>query len=136
MELLNTNNTTLFPGQRLLRTNTGYKGAEKYPMPRDCEAPIFDENEDYVYIKKTDTNGGIFLSRYRLEEDPIPEFDPTKYVTVEDFSKFREDILNGFNSLKQTITNERSNGIGRSSNPTGKQSGKSNNVIGQSTGDV
>ena len=131
MELFNNGvNQTLLPGQRLLKTK-GAEAAEKYPMPRDCEACLFDEDEDYIYIKKTDTNGGVTLLRYRLEEDPIPHFDPKKYVTVDDFTKFKEEILNGFNNLQQTITSGNNTGY-----KSGKQSYKSNNGVSQSAGDV
>lgn len=132
MDILNNSNPTLFPGQRLLRTK-GFEAAEKYPFPRDCEAPLFDEDEDYVYIKKTDTNGGVTLLRYRLEEDPIPHFDPKKYVTVDDFEKFKEEILNGFNNLQQTLTaGNTDNGFNKSN----KQPGKSNNGVNQSSAGV
>lgn len=134
MDLLNNTNPTLLPGQRLLKAK-GCDGAEKYPMPRDCEAPIFDEDDDYLYIKKTDTNGGVTLLRYKLEEDPIPHFDPKKYVTVDDFNSFKEDILNGFNSLQQTITANAAN-AGNGFNKSGKQPNKPNNVVGQSTANV
>lgn len=102
MDLLNNINPVLTPGQRLL-TAKGYESAEKYPMPRDCHAAIFDEDEDYVYIKRTDVNGGVSIDRYHLELDPIPKFDPKKYVTVDDFASFKEEILNGFNNLQQSI---------------------------------
>lgn len=132
MDLFNNGvNQTLLPGQRLLKAK-GTEAAEKYPMPRDCEACLFDEDEDYIYIKKTDTNGGVTLLRYHLEEDPIPHFDPKKYVTVDDFTKFKEEILNGFNNLQQTITSGSNPGY----NKSGKQSYKSNNGVGQPTGDV
>lgn len=132
MDLLTNSNPTLLPGQRLLKAK-GYDGADKYPMPRDCEAPIFDEDEDYLYIKKTDTNGGVTLLRYKLEEDPIPHFDPKKYVTVDDFAKFKEDILNGFNDLRETLA---ANAGGGFNGKSGKQPNKPNNGIGQSTGNV
>ena len=131
MELTNNNlSQTLLPGQRLIKAN-GYEAAEKYPMPRDCEAAIFDEAEDYCYIKKTDTNGGVILLRYRMEEDPIPHFDPKKYVTVDDFSKFKEDILNGFNDLRQVIAESSTSSAGYTK-PNSKQSGKPNNGVSQS----
>ena len=59
VELLNTQNPTILPGQRLLSVKGGYEAAEKYPTPRDCDVAIFDEEDDYVYIKRTDTNGGV-----------------------------------------------------------------------------
>ena len=134
MDLLNTQNPTLLPGQRLLSVKGGYEAAEKYPTPRDCEAPIFDEEEDYLYIKRTDTNGGVTISRYALVEDPIPRFDPKKYVTVDDFTSFKEEILNGFNSLQKSIT--ANNGYNNKSTGGGKHYSKPNNGVGESAGDV
>ena len=130
MDLLNTQNPTLLPGQRLLSVKGGYEAAEKYPTPRDCEAPIFDEEEDYLYIKRTDTNGGVTITRYQLIEDPIPRFDPKKYVTVDDFASFKEEILNGFSSLQKSI--QQSNAGFK----PGKQYSKSNNGVGEPSGDV
>ena len=128
-DLFSTANPTLLPGQRLLSVKGGFEAAEKYPTPRDCEAAIFDEDEDYLYIKKTDTNGGVTLTRYRLEEEPIPRFDPKKYVTVDDFKSFKEEILDGFNSLQKSITagHNKPNG-----NNNGKQYSKPDNAIVES----
>ena len=136
MELFNNLSPTLLPGQRLLKVK-GCEAAEKYPMPRDCETVLFDEDEDYLYIKKTDTNGGVILLRYKLEEDPIPHFDPKKYVTIDDFSKFKEEMLNGFNNLQQALTNGQHNAnSGFKSNGSGKQSNKPNTGIDQPSASV
>lgn len=140
MDLLNTTNPTLLPGQRLLKTKGGYEAAEKYPMPRDCETVIFDEDEDYFYIKKTDTNGGVIFLRYRYEEDPIPKFDPKKYVTVDDFNSLKEEMLNGFNSIQQAITasspNTSTGYVKQQSGGSSKQNGRTNNVIDGSSANV
>lgn len=133
MELTSFTNPTLLPGQRLLSTK-GYDGAEKYPMPRDCQAAIFDSEEDYVYIKATDTNGGVSLKRYKLEEDPIPRFEPGNYVTINDFEKFKEEVLNGINGIQQSISNARTGsepvtkefGAKQSGSGNGKQPNRSN----------
>lgn len=135
VDLLNTQNPTLLPGQRLLSVKGGYEAAEKYPTPRDCEAAIFDEDEDYLYIKRTDTNGGVTITRYSLIEDPIPRFDPKKYVTVDDFTSFKEEILNGFNSLQKSIQ-QSSNGYNNKSANGSKQYSKPNNGINESPGDI
>ena len=105
MAILDNLNQTLFPGHRVIKVD-GWQAAEKYPLPRDCEVVMLDTNPDvdYIYMKKTDTNGAETFARYLIEEDPIPKFDPQKYVTVDDFKNFKEEILNGFNSLKQSIT--------------------------------
>ena len=134
VDLLNTQNPTILPGQRLLSVKGGYEAAEKYPTPRDCEVAIFDEDEDYVYIKRTDTNGGVTITRYSLIEDPIPRFDPKRYVTVDDFASFKEEILNGIKNLQGTI--QPNNGYNNKSNNSGKQYSKSNNGVSESGGDV
>lgn len=121
-------NQTLFPGHRVIRVN-GWESAEKYPMPRDCETIMLDgdPSSDYIYMKVTDSNGGERFARYKLVEDPIPRFEPDKYVTTSDFVKFKEEITNGFDSLKQLISAnaERSSRSGGNS----KQSSKSNNEL-------
>ena len=103
MDLTSFTNPTLMPGQRLLSVK-GYDGAEKYPMPRDCQAAIFDTEEDYLYIKSTDTNGGVTIKRYHLEEEPIPKFEPDQYVTINDFKKFKEEVLNGIRDIQESLT--------------------------------
>ena len=134
VELLNSQNPTILPGQRLLSVKGGYEAAEKYPTPRDCDVAIFDEEDDYVYIKRTDTNGGVTTSRYALIEDPIPKFDPKRYVTVDDFASFKEEIINGINDLHKSIQSNA--GWNNKSNNSGKQYSKSNNGISESGGDV
>ena len=135
MELFNGQTQTLLPGQRLIRVK-GYSGAEKYSnsMPRDCEASMFDDDDDYCYVAKTDTNGGVQLLMFKLIEEEAPVFKPDRYVTKEDFNAFKEDILNGFNTLQQAITsgnsapNKRYNG--------NKQSNQPNTELSQPAGTV
>lgn len=135
MDLLQAVNPVLTPGQRLLSTDSGFEGAEKYPFPRDCEAAIFDANDDYVYIKKTDVNGATVLRMFHLEEVEIPRFDPKKYVTVDDFNSLKEEMINGFNSLQQSISNINSN----NRNPQqggNRNNGKQNSVGSESSGGI
>lgn len=127
MDLLNSTNPVLVPGQRLLTTDAGYQGADKYPFPRDCEAAIFDTNEDYVYIKRTDVNGATTLRRFHLEEEPLPVFDPKKYVTVDDLAGFKEEMINAINSLQQSINNSNRNPQQGNNRDRGKQ----NTVVGE-----
>ena len=106
-------NQTLFPGHTVIRVN-GWDAAEKYPMPRDCEAIMLDSDpeSDYIYMKKTDSNGGATTERYKIKADPIPRFDPDKYISVEQFKvyqdeqkKFQEEVLDAIYSLKQPSNN-------------------------------
>lgn len=100
--ILQSLNQTLFPGHTVIRVD-GYDAAEKYPMPRDCEAIMLDSDPDsnHLYMKKTDSNGGYI-------EDPVPKFDPDKYLSVDEFKKyqeenrkFQEEILDAINSIRQ-----------------------------------
>ena len=102
-------NQTLFPGHHVIRVK-GWEEAEKYPLPRDCEAIFIDSDPEsnYIYMKFTDSNGGPHTERYKIKEEPVPRFDPDKYLTVDDFKryqeenrKFQEDILDAINSIKQ-----------------------------------
>ena len=104
MDILNSLNSTIFPGHRVPRVN-GWKEAEKYQLPRDSEAVILDQSpeSDYIYMKRVDAAGVETFARYKIVEEPIPEFNPEKFVTIDDFSKFKEEILDGFNSLKSAI---------------------------------
>ena len=104
MAILDSLNQALMPGHRVIKVD-GWQAAEKYPLPRDCEVIMLDADPDvdYIYMKKTDVNGAESFARYIIEEDPVPKFDPEKYVTINDFKNFKEEILNGFNSLKQSI---------------------------------
>ena len=117
MAILDDLNQALLPGHRVIKVD-GWQAAEKYPLPRDCEVVMLDINPevDYIYMKKTDINGAEKFARYVIEEDPIPKFDPDKYVTTDDFKNFKEEILNGFNSLKQSITGSNSSNSKSSSN--------------------
>ena len=123
MDLTNITNPAILPGQRLLQTNNGWQGAEKYPTPRDTVVPIFDSDESYLYIKTTDANGGSSLRRFKLEEDPIPVFDPDKYVTKEDFNALKEEITNGFNSIQQSLAgaNTKQNSYKPANKPNNEQ---------------
>ena len=110
--LLSGLNQTLFPGHRVIRVN-GWDEADKYPLPRDCEAIFIDKDpeSDHIYMKMTDSNGGSTMERYKIQPDPIPRFDPDKYITVESFKsfqdetrKFQEEILDAIHSLTKSNT--------------------------------
>lgn len=74
----------------------GLDGAKAYPTKPNGMYALFDENEDVFYVKVTDQNNyPVSLKRYRFyeEEEPaVPE--PPQYVTMEEFEKFKEEMLN------------------------------------------
>lgn len=138
MDLFNGQTQTLLPGQRLIKVK-GYQGAEKYSnsMPRDCEASMFDEDDDYCYIAKTDTNGGVQLLMFKMTEEEVPVFKPDRYVTKDDFNSFKEEILNGFNTLQQTIASgNNTSGNRRYTGGNNKQPGQPDPDSGKSSAAV
>ena len=101
MDILNSLSQALYPGHRVIRVK-GYQGAKDYPMPRDSEAIMLDEDPavSYIYMKKVDVNGGEMCARYRYEEEPVPEFKPEAYITKEEFNAKFEEMLDAINSLR------------------------------------
>lgn len=82
----------------------GTAGAREYQMNRDSRVALFDEDEDYVYIKKTDSNGQPSYRKFKLIEEPFEEpstiQNGVQYVTMEEFNRFKEEILNAQQSIQ------------------------------------
>lgn len=110
MDILKGLTQSLYPGQRVIKVD-GWQNADKYPVPHDCEVIMLDTTEDYIYMKKVDINGGEKFARYKIIEDPIPVFNPDKFVTIEQFNqlreeneKFQEEVLSAIYSQQQQRT--------------------------------
>lgn len=61
----------------------------------------FDADDDVFYIKETDINNYPTIRAYRFEEIKSPDEKSVEYVTIDEFNKFKEEVLNG----KQYIWN-------------------------------
>lgn len=109
-----------FPNQlysnQIPRVN-GTAEAKSYPTVFGSEMALLDSTDDTIlYIKKTDTNGAVALTRYRFFEDPEPtqqEINDSRYLTKEDFdqklSAFREEMLNAIKNRGKGNNGYRSN---------------------------
>lgn len=89
------------PGPQLTRVN-GLDSAKAFPTVANAMYALFDENDDILYIKQTDASNYPTIKRYRFvleEEKPVTL---QQYVTVEEFNKFKEELLNA----KQFIRTE------------------------------
>ena len=83
----------------LIRVN-GMESAKAYPANPNSETMLFDENDDVMYFKETDVNGYATIRRFRFtEEFDAPKVDP-QYVTLDEFKRFKEEILNGQQSVR------------------------------------
>lgn len=96
-------NPFLLQGQKLIKAN-GIGEAREYPMGINCEVPIFDVNDDILYIKTSDGNGFASLRRFRLTEEPLEEPVPSSsMVSREEFNSFKEEVLNGQHSILESL---------------------------------
>lgn len=80
----------------------GSSEAKNYPSQYGSEIVLLDSNDSsLMYIKNTDANGMVRVSRYRYYEDPEPtqqEINDSRYLTKDEFNqeitKLRQDIFN------------------------------------------
>ena len=95
--------------QQLIRVK-GIESARMYSMPVLSTVPLFDEDEDVLYIKSTDASGYPTIRVFNLVEvfeKPIQNDMSKYYVTIEEFEKFKEEILS---NAKQFVQQQPANG--------------------------
>lgn len=75
---------------------TGIDGAKQYELPPNSVIPLFDENNDLLYVKSTDGAGFPTIKTFAFA--PVPEEkEPTgDYIT-------RDEFNNKFEELKELI---------------------------------
>lgn len=85
---------TLPNGDCLPKVN-GQQSALQYRMNPNSRAVLFDQNEDIFYIVTSDASGVNTVQAFSFTPyKPIEEKKP-EYVTIEEFNRFKEEILNG-----------------------------------------
>lgn len=98
---------------QLIRVN-GIDSAKAYPTAPNSTVALFDANEDIMYIKSTDASNFPTIRIFRFVEEQETQIPVQQYVTIEEFNKLKEEILNG----KQFISN-----IGKSTSEQDKRDG-------------
>lgn len=73
----------------------GYESAMRYPMQPNSRIALFDANEDIMYIKQTDASGYPVITKYRFSKVEDKPQNDVQYVTLDEFNKFKEEMLNG-----------------------------------------
>ena len=81
----------------------GFESAKAYPTKPNGTYVLFDTNKDVFYVKNTDASNFPTLKAYSFKEITNPEetANDEKYVTVEEFRKFKKEILNGKQSVSK-----------------------------------
>lgn len=117
----------------LIPTVNGFEGAKAYQVQLNSKVALFDTNEDIFYIKSVDANGAITIRKFSFVEvlDETPE--QAQYVTVKEFEKFKEEILNGQqhiyrNSKPKHNSSNKSYGSARNNDPTTERYAESSDV--------
>lgn len=72
-------------GMQLIRV-TGMDGAKAYQMPPNSVVPLFDADNDIMYVKSTDGAGFPTIRAFAFQpiENPTPQTQ--QYVTREEFN--------------------------------------------------
>lgn len=99
----------------------GIESAKAYPTSPNSMYALFDSNEDVFYVKTTDASNFPVIKKYRFyeETEPVKE-EASQYVTVEEFEKFKKEILDAKQFVsKQSKSDKYSNDSGRKSDVNG-----------------
>lgn len=105
MNILNGFNSDLYSGHQVIRVD-GWDEFKAMQVPPNCELLAIDKDpeKNYLYMKRTDSFGNPTNERHEYHPAPVEEFDPKKYVTVDQLNDLRQEVKDGFHSLKQSIT--------------------------------
>ena len=79
----------------------GIESVKAYPTLPNSRIVLFDANEDLFYFKETDSSNFPSIRIFRFTEVKSTPKSAQEYVTVDEFNRFKEEVLNG----KQFISN-------------------------------
>ena len=84
---------------------TGSEGAKKFRTAPNTRDAIWDRDENYIYMRRTDALGNIiWMERLKYELDPEPKPEDL-YVTKEQFNELRSELTGGLSDVKEYISN-------------------------------
>ena len=92
------------PPVNALVSVTGIDGARAYPLPPNSAVPLFDANNDVLYVKTTDGAGFPTIRTFRFEEVKEPAPVPAGYITREELDRRFDEIkelINGKQPVRQ-----------------------------------
>lgn len=84
------------PGRQQLIKVTGIEGAKAYQMPPNSVVPLFDADNDIMYVKSTDGAGFPTIRAFAFQPVENPQPNDQQYVT-------RAEFENAMMQLKETI---------------------------------
>lgn len=89
-------------GMQLIRV-TGMDGAKAYQMPPNSVVPLFDADNDIMYVKSTDGAGFPTIRAFAFQpiENPTPQAQ--QYVTREEFNNTLAQLKEAIGNGKQPV---------------------------------
>jgi len=91
-------------GDHLIRVK-GIESAQQLPMRPNSRDVAFHESEDIFYLITTDSSNFKTIRTFSFSEIIKEEEKPPQFVTVEEFNRFKEEILNGQQSIRSNTGN-------------------------------
>lgn len=97
------NSLLFYPkGNTLINRVSSMKEIEDLPVTMLNSEEVYLNKDDntILYIRRVDSNGKVTTNRYRYYEDPEPtqqQINDSRYVTIEEFNKLKNDILSSIN---------------------------------------
>lgn len=87
----------------LIRVN-GVDGAKAYQMPPNSTVPLFDANNDIMYIKTTDGAGFPSIRAFTFSAIEEAQEPQTEYVPRPEFDKLVEQVRGLMENGKQPVS--------------------------------
>lgn len=111
MPVQQTNQQVALQGPQLNKVH-GMDGAKQFLTVANAMYALFDDDDDVFYVKVTDKNNyPVTLKRYRFYEEEVPVEEAPQYVTMAEFNKFKEEILNAKQSVRVKVANDKSSTV-------------------------
>lgn len=91
---------------------TGMEGAKAYSLPPNSSMPLFDADEDMLYVKTTDAAGYPTIKAFSFKPIEAPAEERPDYVTRADFDALVERI-DKLTKRREQVQQERSGNHGK-----------------------
>ena len=93
------------PVQGLIRV-TGIEGAKAYQLPANSVIPLFDSDNDIMYVKSTDGAGFPTIKTFAFAPIEPKKEEPVSYVTQDEFNLKLQELKELIENGKQPVSAE------------------------------
>lgn len=90
------------PNGDCLQKVNGEASALQYRLNPNSRAVLFDSNEDIFYIVTSDASGTNTVQAFSFAPYEKAKAPKEQYVTIEEFNRFKEEVLHGQQSIRNT----------------------------------